>query len=820
MQVILIIIGLDPSVIACRCYERGSAIARQVAPHRNRDRRSEQITLYRPDRRRLYVPPPDFRLNTDTCYILPRLDNRRGAALAKSRGAPRLPVETEAEKTVAEEFRLSRRQLMGSAALASIAGFVTPAVAFPPGGRWSNDPPPLAPMRDHWITQLRRRRNDPYSWLKYVPAKGTRSLETLPPMVRDQLKAEADYAAAMLAPLQPERERLLAAMLARAGGGVAEPALQRGPWRYASRVPEGGEHALYYRVGADGKEQILVDEAMRAKGHAYYRTTGHQPSPDHRYFAWAEDVVGNDRHRLCVLDTRTGKVSIPVETDAYGYGGLIFSPSSAWLFWIWRDARNRPTRLYRSPLAGGEPVLVYEEADPAIFMQVGRTAADGFVRLSLSGPDMAEVRLVPGADETGAPRLVRARARGVTYDIDEWQGALLMVTDEGGAFDRKIVQLDPRTMQAGATLVPHRPGVPILSIAPFETALVRLERENGLHRIVVRQRDGREQAIRFPDAAYALELPEGQDYRAAAVRIAHESPVQPRHWLDIDLTTGSQRLVAAEEVHGFDPHAYVVERLSARAPDGVEVPITLVSRRDAPKDGSTPLLLYGYGAYGVSSDPVFSLPATVLIDKGWRFAIAHVRGGSEKGRRWFLDGRLFAKRNSMTDFVACARTLCQGGYSAPKRVVAFGLSAGGLLVGGAMNLAPELWAGVIAKVPFVDMLNTMSDADHPLVPLFRPDWGDPLADPKAYDYIASISPYENVRDAAYPPLLCTAGLKDDRVSYWEPAKLVAQVRRRSTSGSPAILLVNPDAGHQSSGDQRAEFDEMANFWAFAENCVA
>ncbi len=721
---------------------------------------------------------------------------------------------------MAAAIRTNRRHLLASAAAAALTWFAGRVAAATASGRWPALPPPKAPRVDHWITQLGRKRNDPYSWLKYVPAKGSRSFETLPPMVHDQLQAEADYAAAMLAPLQPERERLLAAMLARASGGVAEPPLQRGAWRYASRVPEGGEHALHYRIGADGKEQVLVDEAQRAKGHAYYRTTGHQPSPDHRYFAWAEDVIGNDRHRLCVLDTATGKVSIPVETDAYGYGGLIFAPSSAWLFWIWRDAHNRPTRLYRSALAGGDPVLAYEEADPAIFMQVGRTAADGFVRLTLSGPDTAEVRLVAAADEAGAPRLVRARARGVTYDIDEWRGALLMVTDEGGAFDRKIVSLDPATLKAGATLVAHRPGVPILSIAPFESALVRLERENGLHRIVVRQPDGRERTVDFPEAAYALGLPEGQDYRAPSVRITHESPVQPRRWLDIDLATGKQALVAAEELHGFDASAYVVERLSAKAPDGVDVPITLVSRRDAPKDGRSPLLLYGYGAYGVPSDPLFSLPATVLIDQGWRYAIAHVRGGSEKGRRWFLDGRLFAKRNSMTDFVACAQALCRGGYTGPKRVVAFGLSAGGLLVGGAMNLAPELWAGVIAKVPFVDMLNTMSDADHPLVPLFRPDWGDPLADPKAYDYIASISPYENVREAPYPPLLCTAGLKDDRVSYWEPAKLVAQVRRRSTSGNPAILLVNPDAGHQSSGDQRAEFDEMAKFWAFAENCVA
>lgn len=714
---------------------------------------------------------------------------------------------------------VKRRALMRATIAATFIGMTGLARAAGLSARWPQVPPPLAPKSDHVIRQLGRTRNDPYSWLKYVPAQGTRSLATLPPPVRAQLEAEAAYATAMLSPLAPRRERLLAAMLDRAGSGVEVPGLQRGAWRYASRVPAGAEHTVYYRVAADGTEEILLDEAQRAKGNSYYRTTGHQPSPDHRYFAWAEDVVGSDRHRICVRDTRTGAVSTLVETDAYGYGGLVFAPSSAHLFWIWRDARNRPTRLYRTAIAGGPPTLVYEEGDPAIFMQVGRTAADGFVRLTLSGPETAEVRLISARDETAAPRIVRPRRPGVTYEIDEWRDALLMVTDDGGALDRKIVQLDPVTLRARTTLVPHRPGAPILAVHPFASALVRLERVNGQHRVVVRQADGREQAIAFPEAAYAVEVPDGQDYHAPSVRIVHQSPVQPRRWLDVELTTGRQTQIAAERLRGFDPDAYVVERLSATAPDGTAVPITLVSRRDAPKDGSTPLLLYGYGAYGVSSDPLFSLPVTVLVDQGWRFAIAHVRGGSEKGRRWFLDGRRFAKRNSMTDFVACARTLCRSGYSAPKRVVSFGLSAGGLLVGGAMNLDPTLWAGVIAKVPFVDMLNTMSDADHPLVPLFRPDWGDPLSDPKAYDYIAAISPYENVRAAPYPPLLCTAGLKDDRVSYWEPAKLVAQVRARSTSGNPAILSVNPDAGHQSSGDQRAEFDEMAGFWAFAMNCV-
>ena len=244
----------------------------------------------------------------------------------------------------------------------------------------------------------------------------------------------------------------------------------------------------------------------------------------------------------------------------------------------------------------------------------------------------------------------------------------------------------------------------------------------------------------------------------------------------------------------------------------------MLTRKGARHDGSAPLMVYGYGAYGVNSDPTFSVPPTVLVDNGWTYAIIHVRGGSEKGRRWFLEGRRHKKHNSFDDFIAGTRFLCSKGYGREGRVVAFGLSAGGLLVGASMNRAPSLWAGVIAKVPFVDMLNTMSDATHPLVPLFRPDWGDPLASAADYDYMVSISPYETVRPAPYPPLLTTAGLKDDRVGYWEPAKFVAAVRHETTRGAPALLLTDMEAGQQGSGGRDDEMTERARFYAFAKAC--
>lgn len=714
-----------------------------------------------------------------------------------------------------------RRAFMGSAAMAALVLGNRAAWALDQGGagRWPKIAPPQSPRISHVIDQLGRQRDDAYSWMKFIPATGERTRDNLPDAVGAMLKAENAYADAILAPLAGERAKLLDAMLARASGDTAAPALEKDGWDYGSARPAGAAHAIYTRSKKGGKPEQLVDEAVRAKGQPYFRSTGHQPSPDHRYFAWAEDVIGNDRHRIVIRDNQSGVVRTIVDKDAYGYGGLVFAPSSRWLFWIWRDARNRPTRLYRTSVDGKVTDLVYEEKDPAIFMQVKRTAADGFIALTLAGPEIAEVRLVSATDETAAPAIVWPRKAGVLYDIDEWNGGLIALTDADDAFDMALLRLDPKSFRTLATLVPHRAGTPILQILPFKQALVRLERVDGLHRLVILRPDGSERTVAFDDPAYAIELPLEQSYGASSVMIVHQSPKSPRRWIRVDLVSGEQSVVQQQAVANFDPDDYEVERLFAPAPDGEMVPITLLSRRGAPKDGKAPLLQYGYGSYGVPSDPEFSIPALALVDRGWRYAIAHVRGGSEKGRRWFLGGRKFTKRNSFTDFIACAEHLAAEGYTAKGKVVAYGLSAGGLLVGASMNIAPTLWGGVIAQVPFVDMLNTMSDGAHPLVPLFRPDWGDPLADPKAYDYIASISPYENVRAAAYPPLLCTAGLKDDRVAYWEPAKLVAEVRRRSTSGNPALLHTDMDSGHQGSADLKSEYQQKALFWAFAMRCV-
>ncbi|QIL83734.1 S9 family peptidase [Diaphorobacter sp. HDW4A] len=655
--------------------------------------------------------------------------------------------------------------------------------------------------------------------MQFVPELGTRTMENLPQRLQTHLQAERSYAQQMLAPLEASTDAFYRSMASHVQSAEHVPSTAMSGWTYTVDASAASGRKLFLRKHSDGRVQPLVDEAERAQGHAYYRATDHQQSPDDQFFAWAEDLIGNDRHRICVLDMRDGVIRVIVPEDAFGYGGLTFSPSSRDLFWIWRDAQSRPSRLYRSAIDEGDAVLVHEEHDPALFMRVARTSADGFVALTLFGPDTSEVRLIAASDARASARVLRARERGVRYEVNEWDGGLIAITNAEGATDRQILRLAPSDLRSIGTLVPHRLGVPIIAVVPFVTTLVRLERVEGLHRLVLLQRDGREIPIVFDDPSYVLELPPGQRWDATHVRIVHQTLAQPPRWLDVRLSDGQITETGRESWSGLEPDRYRIERLTAVADDGVAVPITVLSRKDMAGDVPGPLLLTGYGAYGIAYEPVFSLPALAWVDAGYRYAIAHVRGGSEKGHDWYQGGCRELKRNSMTDFIACARYLNDIGYTTRTQTVAYGVSAGGLLVCGAANMQPGQWAGVIAQVPFVDMLNTMSDADHPLVPLLRPDWGDPLADPVAYDAMAAISPYENVPVADYPPTLCTAGLKDDRVPYWEPAKLLANIRRRSTSGAPALLLLNPESGHQESDQQEQLFLQAARFWAFAQHCA-
>ena len=705
----------------------------------------------------------------------------------------------------------------GAAAIAAPGSHTAPGTA---AGAWPTPPrTPVFPLR---IEQLGRVRVDDYAWLRDPGYKdflaGRRDIA---PAIRAHLEAENAYADAVLAPTRGRQARWRAALAAYGVEAGATPAVPRGGYVYSTRVRPGADHLLHVRRPlAGGPEEVLLDEQARSRGQSYYRVMEAQPSPDHSLYVWLEDLHGSDRHRVCVHDLRSGEIRS--WEDGYGWQGLTVSPDSQWIFWVWRDAFGRPAKVFRTPARGAiEHALVHEERDPALFVAIGRTASNAWCTLRVFGPDLDEWHLIAAAAPTAPPRLVQAREPGVHYTLDDWDGALVLLTDAGGAVDGQLMTADADAPgRAGWTpLRPPRAGVDILELRALRTHLAWRQREHGRLAVVLRDRAGTERVIAFDEPAYDLAFDDPQDYDGAQLRLVLQSPTTPPRWLGVDVRSGEHTLLAETRVRGFDPARYEVRRLFAPAPDGETVPVTLVTRRGLRADGRAPLLVYGYGAYGISSEATFSVAVAALVDRGWAYAIAHVRGGAEKGRRWFLDGRRFAKRNSFTDFNACTEHLLALGYGAPGRCVAYGLSAGGLLMGGAMNLRPELYAGVIAQVPFVDMLNTMSDTTHPLVPVFRADWGDPLSDPRAYDYMASISPYENVRDAAYPMVLATAGLRDDRVSYWEAAKWVAKLRRHTTSGRPVMLRVNMAAGHQGGSGAADEHAQAALFWAFAQASV-
>ncbi|WAC48001.1 prolyl oligopeptidase family serine peptidase [Asticcacaulis sp. SL142] len=711
---------------------------------------------------------------------------------------------------------MNRRQFLVSA---SAAAFMSGLPAF--AAQAGTLTPPIPAVRPKRIEQLGRVRTDNYAWLRdpnySAFLKGERPLD---PEIEAHLNAENAYADQVMIAAQAWEGTFAVNMMAMTAASDPVPSAPKGGFIYYTYVRPGEDHLVHARKPAGGgDEQVLLDEQARSRGQSYYRVIEAQISPDHSLFVWAEDLKGSDRHRICVHDLKTGEIRS--WEDGYGWSGLTVSADSQWVFWIWRDPYGRPAKVYRANARG--PVvqtLIYEEKDPALFVSIGRMASDAYNFIHISGPDVDEWRLIPADAPTAAPQLMQARNVGLHYEVCDWNGKLVITTDADGAVDGKLMTALPgQSASDWQAFRPYAAGTHILSVTPFKDHLVIRQRRDGKLEIVVMSKDGKTAQVAFDEPAYDVTVADGQVFYGHTVRLIYQSPRTPPHHIDYDMATGTHTVVTRQTIANFDPEKYEVRRLMAPAPDGETVPLTVLMRTGTKLNGQSPLLIYGYGAYGLSSEAEFSIPALALVNEGFIYAIAHVRGGSEKGRNWFLNGRRFKKANSFTDFNACADYLIKHKYTRKRKIVAYGLSAGGLLVGGAMNLRPDLYAGVIAQVPFVDMLNTMSDDTHPLVPAFRPDWGDPLTDPVAYDYIAAISPYENVRKAAYPMVLATAGVRDDRVSYWEAAKWVANLRVHTTSDKPILFKVNMTAGHQSASGLSDIYAQMATFWAFAQLSV-
>ncbi|MBP7816167.1 MAG: S9 family peptidase [Phenylobacterium sp.] len=680
--------------------------------------------------------------------------------------------------------------------------------------------PPAARREPKSITQLGRTRVDDYAWMKDENWKDVlRDPKVLRADIREHLDAENAYTKALLDdPTKPLQDALFAEMKGRIKEDDSSVPASDGAWDYYVRYEIGAEHPVHGRRprGRTDGEVVLLDEEALSKGKAFFQVGAAHHSPDHRLYAWAADEQGSEYYTIRLKDLATGE-TLPVEIES-AYGDFTFSPDSQWLFWIWRDENARPSKVFRRPARGGEDTLVYEETDDGMFLGVGTTSDDSHIVVHVGNQETTEIWLIPAADPTRPPFVAEPRRVGVKYELDHWTDRWIIRTNDDGALDFKLAT-STAEIPAKSTwtdLVPHQPGHYVTGFSAYAGHLVRLERVNANDRIVVMARSGGEHEIIFDEEACALSLSGGYEYDTPVTRFIYQSPTTPRQWFDYDMASRERTLRKTQEIpSGHDPARYVARRLMAKAADGAEVPVTVLMLKDTPLDGSAPLLLYGYGAYGHAMEPSFSIRNLSLVDRGWIWATAHVRGGSDKGWGWFLDGRKEKKPNSFTDFIACAEHLSANGYGKAGRMVAYGGSAGGMLMGAIANLRPDLWAGVIAAVPFVDVLNTMSDTTLPLTPPEWPEWGNPLEDAAAYDTIASYSPYDQVSALPYPPVLATGGLSDPRVTYWEPQKWVAKLRQFSTSDAPILLKINMEAGHGGASGRFDFLKEIALDYAFA-----
>jgi oligopeptidase B len=663
---------------------------------------------------------------------------------------------------------------------------------------------------------------DDYAWLRADNWQDViRDPAVLSDDIRAYLEAENGWCDAYMADTAALQDQLVAEMRGRILEDDSSVPLPDGPYAYATRFLAGAQYPRIVRTLRDGgPEEVLLDADDLARDKAYFSLGGAVHSPDHKLLGWSVDDNGSEFHVIRVRDLDSG-LDLPDEIPNTS-GDIAWAADSRSFLYTWINDNHRTEKVFLHVL--GTPVsddrLIYQEPDPGFFCGVGKTQSGRFIVIDAHDHQTSEVRLIDANDPTSAPRLVAARQAEVEYSVEDDGGnQLIILTNADSAEDFKIVAA-PLALPGRENwydIVPHQAGRLILSMSTFKGRMVRLERVEGLPRIVITDLgSGSESAISFPEEAYSLGLSGAYEFDTTIIRFSYSSPTTPSQVYDYDMATGERFLRKTQEIpSGHDAAAYVTRRLQAPAEDGELVPVTLLYRTGTPLDGSAPCLLYGYGAYGIAIPASFSTRVLSLVDRGFVYAIAHIRGGNDKGHRWYLSGKREHKTNTFSDFIAAARFLAAEKITSAGRIVAHGGSAGGMLMGAVANMAPNLWGGVVAAVPFVDVLNTMLDASLPLTPPEWPEWGNPLENTADFDRILSYSPYDNVGAHDYPPILALAGLTDPRVTYWEPAKWVARLRARRTGEAPLLLHVNMDAGHAGASGRFDGLKETALEYAFA-----
>ncbi|MGA8435573.1 MAG: S9 family peptidase [Methyloceanibacter sp.] len=680
--------------------------------------------------------------------------------------------------------------------------------------------PPRATRRPLTSTHHDIVRVDDYAWLRASNWQAVmRNPAVLDPDIRAQLEAENAYTSGIMAHTEELQQLLFSEMKARIKEDDASVPAPDGGFSYYTRFVTGGQHPLVCRVPrAGGEEQLLIDGNALAKDHPYFRIANVSHSPDHKLIAYAVDIKGSEFYTLQIIETGTGTLLDTRIADTNA--SFEWASDSRTLLYVWVDDEHRPRKVLSHAIGTeGQDALIHEQPDPGYFLGLGLTQSRRFLLLSVHDHETAEVSLIDTEDPFSPPRLVSPRESKHDYSVEHHGDRLIILTNSDGSEDYRIVEapVENPGREHWREIEPHRPGRLILEIVAFKDHLVRLEREDGLPRIVIRRfSHGSEHEIAFAEEAYALGISPGYEYDTPTLRFTYSSMTTPAQVFDYDMETRERTLRKTQEIpSGHDPANYKTRRVMAPAKDGETVPISLLYRKETPLDGSAPLLLYGYGAYGMSIPAGFSANALSLVDRGSVYAIAHVRGGKDKGYRWYKDGKRERKVNTFTDFIAAGDYLAGEGFTSRGRIVAHGGSAGGMLMGAVANMAPDLFLGVIAEVPFVDVLTTMLDANLPLTPPEWPEWGNPIESAEAYRTIAAYSPYDNVRAQSYPHILALAGLSDPRVTYWEPAKWVARLRAIKTDDHLLLLRTNMDAGHAGASGRFERLKEVALSYAFA-----
>jgi oligopeptidase B len=699
---------------------------------------------------------------------------------------------------LAGEFRMKRLFLVAAAAAVPVIASAQVAPT-----------PPLAAQKPHTVKGPKDR-VDPYYWMRDDTRKS--------PEVLAHLKAENAYTDAVMAPLRPLQAKINAEIVGRIKQDDSSVPYRKDGYYYYRRFDVGADYPVVARKkgAVSAAEEVMLNQPEMAKGHGFFAVSDWAVSRDNRLLAFAEDTVGRRQYTLKVKDLATGKVladQVPnIEPN------VIWADDNKTVFYIEKDPVTLLSKRVKAHVLGtpaSTDKLVYEEKDDSFYMGVGRTSDDKYLCIGVQSTVSNEQRCTSAA-KPGEWMVLAPREREFRYQADHVGDRWIIRTD-ANAPNYKLVTISDADAAKGKAgwrdLVPHSTAAFIEGFQPFDGFIAIEERSGGNKRLRVLANDGKSSFVQADEPAYTMSLQDNAEVATTKLRYTYDSLTTPQLTYELDMATGERTLLKRTPSPNYDPSQYVTERVWATARDGTKVPVSLVYRKGFKRNGSAAMLQYAYGSYGISTDPAWSPTVPSLLDRGMVYAIAHIRGGQEMGRAWYDAGHLKNKKNSFTDFIDVTRFLVSRGYAAKGRVAAMGGSAGGLLMGGVTNMAPEDYRAIVAQVPFVDAVTTMLDPTIPLTTNEYDEWGNPeKAD--LYDYILSYSPYDNVAKKAYPSLFVGTGLWDSQVQYYEPAKWVAKLRANKTDNNPLVFRVNMEAGHGGKSGRFERFKSIAEYYAF------